>query len=389
MDIQNLLERGVAEVIEKEHLQAVLKSGKKLRIKFGADPTAPDLHLGTAVALQKLKAFQDAGHKVVFIIGDFTAKIGDPSEKSKTRPMLSEKEIKANAKTYFKQVGKILDIKKAEIRYNSEWFKKEGWAEVINLTSKFSLHRILERDDFEKRVKGELEINVHELLYPIMQAYDSVMVKADVEIGGTDQKFNMLAGRDLQRHLGLPEQDVILLPLLVGLDGVKKMSKSYGNYIGITEKPNDMFGKIMSVPDELIGKYYELCTDVKRAIQDPREAKLKLGEIIVGMYHGVKAGEKAKTEFIRVFSRHELPQEIDSVKMSAEGRRSISIIDLLLEFKLASSRSEARRLIEQRGIKINNETQIDPNSSIKLEHGQNILIQVGKRKFVRIAVTNK
>lgn len=378
-NIEQLLNRGVEEVIEREHLLAALKSGQKLRVKFGADPTAPDLHLGTAVALRKLKEFQDAGHKVVFVIGDFTAKIGDPSGKSQTRPMLSDAEIKQNAKTYFQQAGKILDVRKTEIRYNSEWFKKMSLAEVIDLASKFTLQRILERDDFEKRLKAGVEIRSHEDLYPMMQAYDSVMVKADVEIGGTDQKFNMLAGRDLQRHLGLPEQDVITLPILVGLDGVKKMSKSYGNYIGITETPKDMFGKIMSVPDELLDRYYELCTDEKRTANDPREAKLKLGEIIVGMYHGPKAGEKARDEFIRVFSRHEAPSEVKSYKLKT---KSLSLMDLLLETGLAVSRSEARRLIEQGGVKIDEEKQIDPNKIIKIE--KETLLQVGRHRFLKI-----
>jgi tyrosyl-tRNA synthetase len=379
LDTKALLERNVAEIIEKEHLQAVLRSGKKLRIKFGADPTAPDLHLGTAVALRKLKEFQNAGHKVVFIIGDFTAKIGDPTGRSQSRPMLSEKEIKANAKTYFQQAGKILNVKKAEIRYNSEWFNKKKLADLILLAGKFSLNRILERNDFEKRLKSNTEIFSHEILYPMLQAYDSVEIKADVEIGGTDQKFNMLAGRDLQRHLGLPQQDVITLPLLVGLDGVKKMSKSYGNYIGITEAPNAMFGKIMSIPDALIDQYYELCTDEKREISDPREAKLELGKIIVGLYHGAKAGEKAKQEFIRVFSKHEMPSETQSLKLKA---KSLSLVELLIKAKMAASKSEARRLIEQGGVKINNEKQTDPNKIIKIE--KEALLQVGKHRFLKL-----
>lgn len=378
-NLEKLLIHGVSEVIEKNHLEKVLQGGKKLRVKFGADPTAPDLHLGTAVALRKLKEFQDAGHKVVFIIGDFTAQIGDPSEKSKTRPMLSEAEIKANAKTYFQQVGKILDVKKAEIRYNSEWFKKQGFADVIKLASKFTIQRLLERDDFEKRMEGGAEVYAHEILYPMMQAYDSVMVKADVEIGGTDQKFNMLAGRDLQRHLGLPEQDVVFLPLLRGLDGVKKMSKSLGNYIGLTEAPDVMFGKIMSVPDELINEYYELCTDEKRSNNDPREAKLKLGKIIVGMYHGKSAAEKAEQEFIRVFSRHEAPTEVESIKLKV---KNINLIDLLLETNMAASKGEARRLIEQGGVKINDEKQSDSNKVIKLD--KELLLQVGKKRFLKV-----
>lgn len=380
-DSRDLLGRGVVEVIEKSHLEEALKGGKKLRIKYGADPTAPDLHLGHSVGLKKLKEFQDLGHKIVFIIGDYTAQIGDPSGKSKTRPMLSSQEVKKNAKTYFEQVGKILDAKKIEIRYNSEWFNKENLASLIRLMSKFTMQRILERDDFEKRLKSGTEIYAHEILYPMMQAYDSIMVKADVELGGADQKFNMLAGRDLQRRMGEPEQDIVMIPLLIGLDGQRKMSKSLGNYIGITEKPDAMFGKIMSIPDELIDQYYDLCTDKKREIKDPREAKLELAQVVVSVYHGKKAGEKARQEFIRVVSNKEIPWDIPSFKIKSS---NLNIIDLLVETKLSASKSEAKRLVGQGGVKFNGKKQTDAAEIIGLKNGD--VIQVGKIKFVKIVV---
>lgn len=378
-DVKILLERGVVEVIERNHLEKALESGKKLRIKYGADPTAPDLHLGHAAALRKLKEFQDLGHKIVFIIGDYTAQIGDPSGRSKARPMLSEKEVKANAKTYFQQVGKILDAKKIEIRYNGEWFRKMNLAVLIKLMAKFTVQRILERDDFSKRLRDGTEIYSHEILYPIMQAHDSVMVEADVELGGADQKFNMLAGRDLQRHLGLPEQDVITIPLLIGTDGVKKMSKSLGNYIGITENPEVMFGKIMSIKDELIDQYFDLCTDKKRTIENPREAKLELARTIVAMYHGEKSAKEAEEEFIRVVSNKEAPTKVENFELKA---KSLPLVDLLVEAKLASSKSEARRLVEQGGVKINEEKQADPNQMVDLK--KEVLLRVGKRKFLKV-----
>ena len=377
-NIEKLLTWGVEEVIVKEHLEKALASGKKLRVKLGADPTAPDLHLGNAVALRKLKQFQDLGHQVVFIIGDYTAKIGDPSEKSKTRPMLSEKEIEENAKTYLKQAGKILDIKKAKVLYNSEWYSKENdWA--LNLASKFTVQRILERDDFSKRMKSKTEIYLHELLYPAMQAYDSVKIQADVEIGGTDQKFNMLAGRDLQRRMGLAEQDIVTVPLLVGTDGQKKMSKSLGNYIGIAESPDIMFGKIMSAPDELIDQYYLLCANQERKIEDPRDAKLELAKIIVSIYHGEDKGQKSKEEFVRVFSQKEKPENIPAQYLET---KNIKLADLLVEIGAAASRNEARRLIEQNAVRVNDEKKNNPEEVIKIE--KELLIQTGKRKFLKI-----
>lgn len=371
--IDALLSRGAEEVIVREHVEAALLSGKQLRVKFGADPTAPDLHLGHAVALRKLRQFQDLGHKVVFIIGDYTARIGDPSGKSKTRPALSEKEIEANAETYFSQASKVLDMKRVEIRYNSEWFGKKDMAFLLGLEAKFSVQRILERDDFTKRIKAGTEVFSHEMIYPMLQAYDSVEAKADVELGGTDQKFNMLAGRDLQRHMGLPEQDVITLPLLVGTDGVHKMSKSLGNYIGITEPANGMFGKIMAVPDELIDSYYALCTDSERTIKDPREAKLALGEIVVDMYHGKGEGVKAREEFVRVFSKHEKPAERSLVKKAG----GLKAVDALLAADVVKSKGEARRLVEQGGVRVNDQKISSPDHVIP----PHSTVQVGPRRF--------
>jgi len=379
MDIQNLLERGVAEVIEKEHLEKALRSGKKLRIKFGADPTAPDLHLGHTVPLRKLRQFQDAGHKAILIIGDFTAQIGDPTGRSEERKPLSIGEVRKNMKRYLSQAGKILNIKKTEIHYNTEWFKKNAWSKIIELARAGTIQQILHRADFKRRLDEGNDITVLESFYPLFQGYDSVMVKADVEIGGTDQKFNLLMGRRVQRHFKIPEQDIITLPLLEGVDGERKMSKSYGNYIGLDEEPKAMFGKIMSLPDALIDKYYELCTSEKRTASDPREAKLELGKIIVGMYHGAKAGEKAKEEFVRVFSRHETPTEVRSWKLDV---RSLSLMDLLLKTKMAASKGEARRLIEQGGVKINGERQNDADKIIKLD--KELLLQVGKTRFLKI-----
>ncbi|MBI3114702.1 MAG: tyrosine--tRNA ligase [Candidatus Harrisonbacteria bacterium] len=371
--IRALLDRGVEEVIVREHLEQALLSGRQLRVKIGTDPTAPDLHLGHAVALRKLRQFQELGHQVVLIIGDYTTKIGDPSGRSKTRPALSDVEIAANAKTYLAQAGKVLDIKKTEVRHNSEWFADKKLDFILALESRFTAQRILERDDFSKRIKEGTEVYAHEMVYPMLQAYDSVEVKADIELGGTDQKFNMLAGRDLQRHMGLPEQDVITVPLLVGTDGVHKMSKTLGNYIGLTDEPNIMFGKIMSVPDELIDSYYALCTDAVRSSADPREAKLALGAIIVDMYHGKGEGKKARGEFVRVFSKKEKPE--DRLKIKKAGNKTI--VESLVIAEIATSKSDARRLVEQGGVRVNDEVIKDPKAIVPLD----TTVQVGPRRF--------
>jgi len=382
-DIEQLLTRGVEEVIEKDHLEKRLRAGEKLRIKHGADPTAPDLHLGHAVVLRKLREFQNLGHKIVFIIGDFTAKIGDPSGRSAARPVLSEKEIKKNAKTYFKQAGKILNIKKTEIHYNSEWFNPltggGGWGEVLETAGKFTIQRILERDDFEKRIKSGTEITIKEILYPLMQAYDSVKVKADVEIGGTDQKFNMLTGRALQRRTGQNEQDVITTPILIGLDGEQKMSKSLRNYIGLIDSPDEMFGKIMSIPDKIINNWAELATNIFqeiKAIKNPRDAKMRLAYEIVKIYHSGKEAEKTQENFVKLFQKKEIPEDIQEIKI----KEKKELGDILTENKIVSSKSEFRRLIKDGAIDLDSET-------IKNVHhiiNKNAVVKIGKKKFIKI-----
>ncbi|TAK05292.1 tyrosine--tRNA ligase [Patescibacteria group bacterium] len=384
--IAALFGRSVENVVVRDHLVTRLKEGKKLRIKIGMDPTAPDLHLGHAVALRLLRRFQDAGHTVVFIIGDATALIGDPSGKSKTRPQLDAKEIDRNAKTYFAQVGKILDVKKAEVRYNSEWLGKLKFADVIRLAAKFTVARILERDDFAKRYKSGIDISAHELLYPMMQAYDSVAIKADVEVGGTDQTFNMLAGRELQKKMDMSEQDVLTVPLLVGIDGVNKMSKSLGNYVGLSEKPEDMYGKVMSIPDALIPSWFMLATELTDAeiaeaarVDNPRDRKMRLAREIVVLYHGAKAAEKAEATFVSVFQKRETPADV--VEMRAKNNQSL--VDLLIVAKLAASKSEARRLVEQNGVKLDGAVAADPTAVITLPKS-GVLLQKGKRHFVRV-----
>ncbi len=370
---EKLLTRGVEEVIVKEHLEAALKSGKKLRVKFGIDPTAPDLHLGHTVPLRKLREFQDAGHQAVLIIGDFTAMIGDPSGRSAERKPLTEQEVKANLKKYLKQAGKIINVKKAEVKYNSKWFLKKGLGLVMEVATSGTLNQMLQREDFKKRVESGNSVTLKEAIYPLLQGYDSVEVKSDLEIGGTDQKFNLLTGRQVQKHFGMPEQDIVMLSLLEGTDGVKKMSKSAGNYIAIDAEPDDMFGKIMSVPDNLIGKYYTLLTDEERKISGPREAKLELARIIVSIYHGAKAGKAAKENFIKVFSQHEKPEERPMVK----GAAGLQIVEGILKAGAAASKSEARRLVEQGGVEINEQKVTDPNAKIPA----GATVKVGKRHY--------
>jgi len=390
--IARLLNRGVEEIINRGHLEQALRLRKKLRVKLGIDPTKPDLHLGHAVVLRKLREFQNLGHQVVLIIGDFTAMIGDPSGRSAVRQPISEKEAVLNAKDYLKQAGKILDIKKAEIRHNSEWHKKEGLAAMLKLASAASIQQVLERADFKKRLgKGET-ITVLEALYPLLQGYDSVKVRAEVELGGTDQKFNLLMGRHIQRFYGMAGQDVMTLPLLEGTDGVKKMSKSYDNYIGLVESPDNIFGKVMSLKDELTLKYFLLCTDaeaekikeIEKAMKsgdlNPRDAKARLAFEIVKIYHGEKAAKKAKEEFDRVFQKKELPEKVETFRV---GKPDMPIVELLVLAKLATSKSEARRLIAQGGVKINQEKIIDTNQRIKIP-AKGIIVQAGKRKFAQI-----
>ena len=389
--IEEILTRGVEEVIEKKNLIKKLHSGKRLRIKYGADPSAPDLHLGHSACLLKLKEFQDLGHQIIFIIGDFTAMIGDPSKRLKTRPPLSKKEVERNAKTYFKQIGKILDIKKIKILRNSKWFSKMDLRDLLKLASKFMVARILERDDFSQRLKGGINIGAHEIIYPLMQAYDSIMVRADIELGGSDQKFNMLAGRGLQKKTGQTQQDLVIVPLLVGLDGQRKMSKTLGNYIGITEKPEEQYGKTMSIPDKLILDYFELTTQVpieeikkmreglKKKKVNPRDLKARLAREIVSIYYGKKIAEKSEEEFNRIFKKRKLPTKIPKLSIK---EKSLNILDLLVKTKLASSKAEAKRLVLQKGVKIDSQIQEDWRKVIKIKKGQ--VVQVGKRKFVKI-----
>lgn len=390
--IRELLTRGVEEIISLENLEKKLQSGKKLRVKLGADPSRPDLHLGHAAVLRKLREFQDLGHQIVFIIGDYTGMIGDPSGKSTTRPQLSSQEVKKNAKTYLAQVGKILNIKKTEIRRNSEWYTKMKFHEVLNLTAKFSMQRLLERDDFHKRIQENRELHVHELLYPIMQAYDSVAIKADVELGGTDQKFNVLAGRKLQRRLGLPEQDIITIPLLVGLDGKNKMSKSLDNYIGITEPADSMYGKIMSIPDEVIVRYFELATrlsmeeiektkkNLQSPEQNPRDIKMRLAREVVAIYHSKKVAVEAEKNFIQVFQKKEAP---DAIRECVIQEKKIPLIELLVHAKFASSNGEARRLIAQKGISIDDKVIEDAQTIVEVPRG-GIVVKRGRRHFVKV-----
>lgn len=390
--IKNLLSRGVEEAVSIKSLEEKLKSGKKLRVKLGADPSRPDLHLGHAAVLRKLKEFQYLGHQIVFIIGDYTGMIGDPSGKSATRPQLSSKEVNENAKTYLKQVGRILDIKKTEIRRNSEWYSKMKFSETLSLTSKFSVQRLLERDDFSKRIKENRELHVHELLYPIMQAYDSVAIKADVELGGTDQKFNLLAGRKLQRRLNMPEQDIVTIPLLVGLDGKNKMSKSLDNYIGITESADSMYGKVMSIPDELIVHYFELATELsaeearkikeelKSSNNNPRDVKMRLAREIIKLYHSEAMALKAENNFIDVFQKKETPVEMAEYRLK---EKTLNIIDLLLQIKLASSKGEARRLLDQKGVVVDNAIIDDAKATIEISR-DGVIVRKGKRHFVKV-----
>lgn len=385
-----LLRRGCAEIISEEDLLERLKLQRPLRIKLGLDPTAPHIHLGFAVVLRKLRQFQDLGHQVVLLIGDFTARVGDPTGRSQTRKVLTPEEIEANARTYKEQFALILDPEKTEVRFNSEWLMPLRFAELIQLTSRYTVAQLLERDDFAKRFKGNVPIGVHELLYPLMQGYDSVALRSDVEMGGTDQKFNNLVGRVLQRDYGQPPQIVFLMPILEGLDGVQKMSKSLGNYVGITEPPQEMLGKLMSIPDELMRRYFELCTEVdlvevdRRLAQDhPRDNKLWLAQEITTLYHGIEAARAARDEFERVFSRREVPSDMPTYRLSKEEapEGKVYIVRLLVAAGLAPSNKEARRLVEQGAVQWNGaKVGLD---AMDLSLGEGATLKVG-RKFLRV-----
>ena len=389
-----LLLRGVEEVIPKEEFHKKLDKKRPLRIKLGFDPTAPDLHLGHTVILNKLKLFQDLGHQVIFLIGDFTGLVGDPSGVNETRPVLSEKEIKKNAKTYERQVFKILDKKKTEIRFNSEWMNKFSPEEFIRLSSVQTVARMLERDDFHKRYTSQKPISIHEFLYPLLQGYDSVALDADVELGGTDQKFNLLLGREVQKFYGKEPQVVFTLPLLEGLDGEKKMSKSLGNYIAIEDSQNEIFGKIMSISDELMWRYFELLSfkkqeeinKLKKSQEEglnPRDIKFLLAEEIVDRFHGEGFGNKAKEEFKSRFQQGNSPSEIKEIEIKLM-EKDISLPKILKEAGMVSSTSEALRLIKQGGVRIEGKKILD--SKYKINQNSSLLYQVGKRKFFRIKI---
>lgn len=389
------IKRGVVELINEHELIGKLSRKGSLRVKYGADPSAPDLHLGHTVCLKKLRQFQELGHTIVFIIGDFTARIGDPSGRSTTRPAMSEEEVLDNAKTYQDQVFRILDKKKTEVRYNSEWFDKMKFSDVIDLASRCTVSQMLVRDDFSKRYESGKPISIVEFLYPIIQAYDSVMVESDIEIGGTDQTFNLLLGRDYQKEYEQEPQVVLTLPLLEGTDGKKKMSKSLNNSIGITESPKDIFGKIMRIDDDLMFKYYELLTDIpmddidnlkndiSNKCRNPKEIKEELASHLCAFYCGDDAAHAAREEFNKVHSKKEMPSDIDEYveKVIKEGE-GVAIIDLMLKpGNIVSSKSEARRLIKQKAVSIDN-SRID-NELQMIPFKSGMILKVGKRKFVR------
>jgi tyrosyl-tRNA synthetase len=384
--------RGAVNIEVADHLQAAVESGHKLRVKLGIDPSSPDIHLGHAVVLGKLRDFQDLGHTAVLIIGDFTARIGDPSGQSTTRRPLEPDEIKANAKTYLAQVFKVVDPDKTEVRHQSEWFDELSLADVIRIAGKVTLAQITTRDDFRKRLDGNSVIGMHELLYPMLQGYDSVAVAADVELGGTDQLFNLLFARDIQRESGMPPQDVLTMPLLEGLDGVQKMSKSLGNHVGVADPPAEMFGKVMSVPDELIGRYFLLAVGSSQeevAVieerlaggENPRDVKAELSRAIVKRFHSAEEAAAAEEAFTAQFRRREQPEEIEEKKLPGSATR---VVDALVALDLATSKGEAWRLVSQRGVKINGTIVQDVNSAYSAAEGD--VWQVGKRRYVRVKV---
>ncbi|MBI4123995.1 MAG: tyrosine--tRNA ligase, partial [Betaproteobacteria bacterium] len=381
------IRRGADELIVAEELAKKLASGRKLRVKLGLDPTAPDLHLGHTVVINKLRHFQELGHQVQFLIGDFTGMIGDPSGRNQTRPPLTKEEILQNAKTYQQQVFKILDPERTQILFNSEWSNQLGAEGMIRLAARYTVARLLERDDFSKRYKGGEPISVHELLYPLMQGYDSVAMKADVELGGTDQKFNLLVGRELQKQYGQEPQCILTMPLLEGLDGREKMSKSLGNYVGITEPPREMFGKLMSISDQLMWRYIALLSfaseqEIRRWKKDkPRDVKARFAKEIVARFHDRSAAEEAEAEFEQRFRHGVLPQDMPEVKVTLAGDWTFA--QLLKLAGLVESTSEANRLIEQGGVKVDGERLSD--RSLKAARGRTYVIQVGKRKFARVS----
>lgn len=381
-----VLSRGAAELISPTELEQKLKKGKPLKVKLGFDPTVADLHLGHTVVMQKLKQFQELGHQVIFLIGDFTARIGDPSGQTKTRPVLTEKEVRKNAKTYLAQAFKILDKKKTKVHRNSKWFTTAKMIDMIDLAGQYNVARMMEREDFRKRFKEGGQITIREFLYPLLQGYDSVRLGADVELGGNDQKFNLVVARDIQRAFGGEPEVILTMPLLVGTDGVQKMSKSYGNTIGITEPPKEIFGKIMSLSDELMIHYYELLTEENlEAVKakHPKEAKVELAKKIVARFYSEKAADQTAQEFEQIFVKREKPCEINELDLKApEGE--LSLVEVLATSKLASSKTEARRLIEQNAVRVDDERIADLEK--QLTSGRTYLLQVGKRRFLKVRV---
>ena len=393
----DIIRRGAVEIIPEEELVAkferAIKEKKPLNIKLGCDPTRPDLHIGHSVVLRKLAQFQQCGHTAILIIGDFTTLIGDPSGRNSTRPPLSAEEIKENAKSYFEQASKILDKNKTKIVYNSEWLGKMHFEDVIKLASKYTVARMLERDDFTNRYKNGVPISMHEILYPLAQAMDSVAVNSDVELGGTDQKFNLLVGRDIQREHGLEPQVIITMPLLAGTDGVEKMSKSYDNYIGISESAKDIFGKTLSIPDSLIGDYFELATDIpadelaaiRKSLKDPktnpRDIKRALARKFVEMYVSAEAAIEAEEEFDKIFIDKGIPDDIPEYRPAA-GTHENGLLDLMVEIKFAASKGEARRLVQQGGVSIDGEKISDPKFAVVFDSAK--ILKVGKRKFIKL-----
>ena len=392
----NLIKRGIDELISEEELLAKLKSKKQLVVKAGFDPTAPDLHLGHTVLINKLRHFQQLGHQIIFLIGDFTGMIGDPSGKNKTRPALDEAEIKENAKSYEKQVFKILDPKLTHVRFNSEWSNKLGAEGIIKLASQYNLARMLERDDFSKRYKSNQAIALHEFLYPLIQANDSIALEADIELGGTDQKFNLLVGRELQRAFGQEPQVVITVPILEGLDGKNKMSKSLDNYVGIDEAPNEMFGKIMSISDELMWRWFDLLSfkttdEIKNLKADqtngrnPRDIKIELAKELISRFHDEESADLAETNFINQFQKKNIPDDLEEVSLVlSEG--SIPLANLLKDCEMTSSTSEAIRMIKQGAVRIDEKKITD--TKYKISSGSSAVYQVGKRKFKKITLQN-
>ncbi|MFW5998181.1 MAG: tyrosine--tRNA ligase [Bacillota bacterium] len=395
-----ILKRGISEIISesdlKEKLKKASEENRPLKVKLGLDPSAPDIHLGHTVVLRKLKQFQDLGHEVYLIIGDFTGRIGDPTGKSETRNQLSEKEVKENARTYKEQFSKVLDPDKTNLVYNSSWLGEMDFEDVINLSSKYTVARMLERDDFSRRYKSGRAIGVHEFFYPLMQGYDSVAIGADVELGGTDQKFNLLVGRNLQKEYNQNPQVIIMMPLLEGLDGEQKMSKSLGNYIGIYDEPVDMFGKVMSIPDDLIIRYYELLTDlpaeelkeIKRKYNNdninPMKLKKQLASMIVTEYHSSEEADKAKKEFEKVFSRGKLPEDIPQFTIKKDNLEDgqMWIVKLVAATGLVDSNSEARRMIKQGAVRIDEKRYKKINIDINIEDG--MIVQIGKRRYAKV-----